>query len=223
MLTNARCLTEGIDVPSLDGIVFADPRRSQVDIVQAVGRVMRTNPNDADKVGRIVIPLVVPEPDGVDGDNVFEDSAFKPVWDVIRALKAHDFRLESALNRLRQLGALGPVSERDFHGATHLNVIGVEDLAEFQLAVINQVTPTFWWYLGGPLQQYANENGHTRVPFDHVENFDGGDIKLGTWVADRRKEFAKGMLSEERIAALKALPGWQWKSDRGPRQSPGAL
>jgi predicted helicase len=80
VLTNARCLTEGIDVSSLDAIVFADPRRSQIDIVQAVGRVMRTEPNDAEKVGRIIIPVVVPDPDQIDGDNVFEDSAFKPVW-----------------------------------------------------------------------------------------------------------------------------------------------
>ncbi len=90
LLTNARCLAEGVDVPSLDGIVFADPRRSQVDIVQAVGRVMRTDPDRPDKVGRIVIPVVVPDLDGVDGEDVFRDSAFKPIWDVLRGVSRND-------------------------------------------------------------------------------------------------------------------------------------
>ena len=131
ILTNARCLTEGIDVPSLDAIVFADPRRSQIDIVQAVGRVMRTNPDDSDKVGRIIIPLVVPNEEDIDGDDVFKDSTFKPVWDVIRALKAHDFRLEAELNRLRGLSAIGPISKEEFEEATRLRVIGIHALEAF--------------------------------------------------------------------------------------------
>ena len=210
VLTNARCLTEGIDVPSLDGIVFADPRRSQVDIVQAVGRVMRTNPNDADKVGRIIIPLVVPDPDGVDGDNVFEGSAFKPVWDVIRALKAHDFRLESELNRLRRLSALGPVNDREFRESTRINIIGVDDLAEFQLAVVNRVTPNFWWWVAGPLQQHIDREGTALVPFYHLEPFDGRDVKLGKWVNKCRTSSQRGELSAEHFDALDTLPGWEW-------------
>ena len=209
VLTNARCLTEGIDVPSLDGIVFADPRRSQTDIVQAVGRVMRTDPNNPDKVGRIIIPVVVPDPNA-DGDNVFNDSAFKPVWDVIRALKAHDFRLETELNQLRGLTAIGPISQQDFRQATRLNVIGVNDLDAFQLAIINHTTPTFWWWLNGPLQQFVDREGHARVPQNHLESFKDEDLNVGGWVGGRRKEWRKGRLSPERAAALEAVPGWEW-------------
>jgi superfamily II DNA or RNA helicase len=210
VLTNARCLTEGIDLPSLDAIVFADPKRSQTDIVQAVGRVMRTDPNNADKVGRIIIPLVVPDPDHIDGDNVFEDSTFKPVWDVIRALKAHDFRLETELNRLRGLTALGPINQQDFSEATHLNIIGIDDLKAFQLAVINRATPTFWWYAAGPLRQYVEREGNARVSSTHVETFDGEPINLGAWVSKCRTAYGKEKLSADRIAALQALPGWEW-------------
>ena len=78
-----------------------------------------------------MIPVVVPDPDSVDGDDVFRDSAFKPIWDVIRALKAHDFRLEVELNRLRGLTALGPVAYKEFLEATHLRILGIDDLAHF--------------------------------------------------------------------------------------------
>jgi superfamily II DNA or RNA helicase len=210
VLANARCLTEGIDLPSLDAIVFADPKRSQTDIVQAVGRVMRTDPNKSDKVGRIIIPLVVPDPDTVDGDDVFQDSAFKPVWDVIRALKAHDFRLETELNRLRGLTAIGPINQQDFSEASHLNIIGIDDLKAFQLAVINRVTPTFWWYHAGPLRQYIERQGNSRVLSTHVEMFGGEPINLGRWVSECRVAYGRGKLSADRIAALEALPGWEW-------------
>jgi hypothetical protein len=210
VLTNARCLTEGVDVPSLDGIVFADPRRSQVDIVQAVGRVMRSDPDNPDKIGRIVIPVVVPDADQVDGDNVFEDSAFKPVWDVVRALKAHDFRLDEELNRLRGLTALGPVSAREFSEGSHLVVIGIKDLEEFQLAVLERTTANFWWMLSGPMAQFTDREGHARLKAEHIEPFDGEEIRLGSWASSRRGDYAKGKLSKDRIDALEALPVWVW-------------
>ena len=86
LLSNARCLAEGVDVPTLDGVAFIDPRRSEVDIVQAVGRAIR---KAADKeTGTIVLPVFIES--GADADEVLDQSAFKPVWDVLRALRSHD-------------------------------------------------------------------------------------------------------------------------------------
>ena len=104
LLANARCLAEGVDVPTLDGVAFIDPRRSEVDIVQAVGRAIRLAPDKT--VGTIVIPVFIDTDE--DPENALDDSAFKPVWDVIKALRSHDDELGEQLDELRrQLGRRG--------------------------------------------------------------------------------------------------------------------
>jgi predicted helicase len=91
LITNARCLTEGIDVPALDAVAFADPRRSQVDIVQAVGRAMRKPRGTSSKTtGYIILPVFLSKNDLKDPETAVEGSAFAPVLQVLRALKAHD-------------------------------------------------------------------------------------------------------------------------------------
>lgn len=105
ILTNCACLGEGVDVPTLDGVAFIDPKRSQVDIIQAVGRVIRKAPGVG--VGTIVIPVFIDESE--DEETVLTSSAFKPVWQVIRALRAHDEVLAEELDELRlKLGKRSP-------------------------------------------------------------------------------------------------------------------
>lgn len=97
MLTNARCLSEGVDVPSLDAVVFVSPKNSQVDVVQSVGRVMRRSKGK--KYGYIIIPVVVPE--NVEGEKVLEKHPnFKVVWTVLNALRAHDDRFNAEVNTI---------------------------------------------------------------------------------------------------------------------------
>lgn len=97
ILSNVRCLTEGVDVPALDGIVFLHPRRSQIDIIQAVGRVMRNAPGK--KMATIVIPVVVPPGAGVNEARE-ADPNFDTIWNVLEALKAHDARIDVELNQM---------------------------------------------------------------------------------------------------------------------------
>lgn len=97
VLTNVRCLSEGVDVPSLDAVLFLSARNSQVDVVQSVGRVMRRAPSK--KYGYIIIPVVVPvdvEPDKALNDN----ERFKVVWTVLNALRAHDDRFNATVNKI---------------------------------------------------------------------------------------------------------------------------
>ncbi|GAA1936782.1 DEAD/DEAH box helicase [Brevibacterium antiquum] len=97
ILTNAKCLTEGVDVPSLDSVLFLNPRNSQVDVVQAVGRVMRKSPGK--EYGYIVLPIAVPadqDPETALNDN----KKYKVVWDVLQALRAHDDRFEAMINKI---------------------------------------------------------------------------------------------------------------------------
>ena len=97
ILTNVRVLSEGVDVPSLDSVLFLSARNSQVDVVQSVGRVMRLSPGK--KYGYIVIPVVVPsdvEPEVALNDN----ERFKVVWTVLNALRAHDDRFNATVNKI---------------------------------------------------------------------------------------------------------------------------
>lgn len=97
ILSNARCLSEGIDVPALDAILFMTSRKSYVDIIQAVGRVMRKAPGK--QYGYIVLPVAIP--DGVDPADALDDNErFSTVWGVLRALRSHDDRLNAEINRI---------------------------------------------------------------------------------------------------------------------------
>jgi predicted helicase len=97
VLTNARCLSEGVDVPALDAVIFTNARASQIDVVQAVGRVMRQA--EGKRYGYVIIP--VPVPSGTDPELVLDDNrSYKIVWQVLQALRAHDERFEAEVNRL---------------------------------------------------------------------------------------------------------------------------
>ena len=97
ILTNVRCLSEGVDVPSLDAVLFLSARNSQVDVVQSVGRVMRKSPGK--KYGYIIIPVVVPS--NVSAEKGLDDNErFKVVWTVLNALRAHDDRFNATVNKL---------------------------------------------------------------------------------------------------------------------------
>ena len=97
VLNNVRCLSEGVDVPSLDAIMFLSSRNSQVDVVQSVGRVMRRAVGK--KFGYIIIPVIVPA--DKNADEVLDDSNdFKIVWSVLNALRAHDDRFNATINKI---------------------------------------------------------------------------------------------------------------------------
>jgi len=97
ILTNARCLSEGVDVPSLDAVVFLNSRDSLVDVVQSVGRVMRRAPGK--DYGYIILPIAIEA--GVDPAKALDDNKkYKVVWDVLRALRAHDERFEAKIESL---------------------------------------------------------------------------------------------------------------------------
>ncbi|HRN28981.1 MAG TPA: helicase-related protein, partial [Terrimesophilobacter sp.] len=96
ILSNARCLSEGVDVPSLDAVIFLNSRDSQVDVVQSVGRVMRKLKGKS--YGYIILPIAVPA--GVEADVALDDhKKYKVVWEVLRALRAHDERFEAKINQ----------------------------------------------------------------------------------------------------------------------------
>lgn len=97
ILSNVRFLTEGVDVPNLDAIVFLSPRKSQVDIVQAVGRIIRKF--EGKEYGYIILPIVVPS--GVEPESILDNNkSYDVVWQVLNALRSVDERFEATINKL---------------------------------------------------------------------------------------------------------------------------
>lgn len=104
VLTNAKCLTEGVDVPALDAVMFLTPRKSRIDIVQAVGRVMRKPPGK--QLGYVILPVAVPA--GSDPATALDKNKdYDAVWEVLQALRAHDERFNAYINQIA-LGTGGP-------------------------------------------------------------------------------------------------------------------
>lgn len=97
ILTNARCLSEGVDVPALDAVLFLTPRSSQVDVVQSVGRVMRLAPGK--ELGYIILPVVIPA--GMSPEEALQDNErYRVVWQVLQALRSHDDRFNAEINKI---------------------------------------------------------------------------------------------------------------------------
>ena len=102
VVTNVRCLSEGVDVPALDAVLFLSARNSQVDVVQSVGRVMRSfrrGKPDEKKYGYIIIPIIVPE--GTTPEEALNDNnTFSVVWSILNALRAHDDHFNAHVNTI---------------------------------------------------------------------------------------------------------------------------
>ena len=102
VLSNVRCLSEGVDVPALDAVLFLTPRNSQVDVVQSVGRVMRNAPGKTR--GYVILPVVIPA--GMEPDTALNNNkVYKVVWQVLQALRSHDDQFDAFVNKLDLVGS----------------------------------------------------------------------------------------------------------------------
>jgi superfamily II DNA or RNA helicase len=205
LLANARCLSEGVDVPSIDGVAFVDPRRSQIDIIQAVGRAIRLSPDKT--LGTIVIPVLIPE--GSDEEAVLSDSAFEPVWAVVRALRDYDEELAEQLDAARRkLGLERRLTRANLPPKLILDlptgIVGPTFMDAFTARVVERTTSS--WEEGfAQAQAYAAENRDALVP-DRFLTADG--FQLGKWVGNQRVR--RQTLSPDHRKRLEALRGWQW-------------
>ncbi len=203
MLSNARCLGEGVDVPTLDGIAFIDPKQSQVDIVQAVGRAMRKSHGKT--LATIVIPVFV---DGdADGEAALDESAYQEIASVLRALRDHDAVLADELDAVRRDLGARPTSRVKFPSKVVLDLPLRLETA-FSAAIearLIRLTTASWDESFGQLTTYVQAEGDARVPKAY-RTADGA--RLGTWVHTQRRN--KDSLSAARRERLEALDGWVW-------------
>jgi superfamily II DNA or RNA helicase len=206
VLSNARCLSEGVNVPTLDGVAFIDPKSSAIDITQAVGRAIRLS-EDKD-LGTIIIPVFID--DSEEAEQALSDSRFKPVWDVVRALREHDPELGEALDELRRdLGrrTAGSWSLPEKIVLDLPSSVGESFGRSFKTRIVDSSTSSFEFTFG-LLTLFAEATGHARVPEAYFDP--DTKIKLGTWVTTQRTAFRNGTLERERIQRLDSVQGWVW-------------
>jgi superfamily II DNA or RNA helicase len=129
LMTNARCLTEGVDLPAIDCVVFTDPKKSKVDIVQAAGRALRLSPGK--KFGYILIPLIIPENENA--TEAAKDTAFEEIVATIRALATQDSRIIEYLRAVSS-GSI-PKGGSPVDGITKINVLTKVNEEEFNKSI----------------------------------------------------------------------------------------
>ena len=205
ILTNARCLAEGVDVPTLDGVAFIDPKGSQVEIIQAIGRAIRKVRGAAVQTkGTIVIPVFIEEGDDVEAS--INASNFKPVWDVLKALRAHDEVLADTLDQYRTNMAKDVTTKQQEISDKIIFDLPMSIDPNFSSAlrtVLVEAATASWEFWYGLLQGFFSKEGHCRVPQGYKE----GEFNLGRWVSHQRGD--KNKFSHDRRQRLEDL-GFEW-------------
>lgn len=203
VVANCRCLSEGVDVPAIDAILFTHPKSSQVDIVQAAGRAMRRSA-DGPQTATMIVPIVVP--DSAEEISDLDPGEFRVLWQVVRALRAHD----------ETWGI--DVDGQSFHMSTsnprppdRITVLVPQQTAQGVLdaltARVVKAVVSPWWDSYQQARVYREENGHLDAPSSY-RTPDGH--ALGVWLQNARMHRRKGWLSPRRIRALDDL-GMNWE------------
>ncbi|GGM53741.1 Helicase associated domain protein [Dactylosporangium sucinum] len=202
VVTSARCLTEGIDVPAVDGVMFADQRSSIIDIVQAIGRVLRPAPGKTR--GSIILP--VPLPTGGDDDTDLALSAFGLVWTVLRGLREHDNRIAAELDAVAA-HATNPHSRGPRPSGDRVKFLlpdGMDETA-LTLRLVEEVTSGWDKFYAATLD-WAQRNNGARIG----ANVSHHGIGVGPWAAKQRTARSRGLIDPGRAERLEAIPGWFW-------------
>ncbi|MFJ4519003.1 Helicase associated domain protein [Streptomyces sp. NPDC088770] len=198
VLSNARVLGEGIDVPAIDAVVFADPKNSPVDTVQAVGRALRQQPG-AGKKATLVVPVYL-TPDE-DPDDLLSADAYTPLWRTIQALRAHDDRLDARLSDPRTHRLTTPPEDPD----AWLRFDRPTQAEEVALALSLRVLApkSAEWRRGlAAARSYRHTHHHLDVPQAYE---DPTGYPLGRWLTWQRHLRTKGTLDTVRVHALERL------------------
>lgn len=203
IITNARCLTEGVDIPVVDMVFFSDPKYSKIDIVQASGRALRKAKHKNKKLGYIVVPLYHNKENDI--EEIIKSSSFKKIISVVRAMCDQDERLRTEINEIiirkgkKKLGSQHIKVETD-----KLPLLSLENFKHslknkiFEQIIRKSFDP--WEMKFELLKKYHNEfhkwpNGTTEYK----------SINLGSWCNDQRNKYRFGTLSSDRVINLTAI------------------
>ena len=202
LITNARCLTEGVDVPAVDMVAFVDPRKSKIDIAQAAGRAMRQSKATNKKLGYIVVPLFIEQKKGETEAAAFTRSGFDEVAEVLGAMLESDDDLVDTIKELQEARGRGDkFNPRQLH--EKIEVIGpainLDKLTQSIDVEILDRLGFSWDRWFGLLQDFFTKQKHCLVP----ANFKSEEFKLGSWVCNQRQ--TKSRLTSEQIMRLDSI------------------
>ena len=203
-VTNVHCLAEGVDVPAIDSVAFTHPKRSISEIVQAIGRALRRDP-EGTGVATVVVPILLPDEAEEVGDADLRD--YRTLWQVVRALRAHDAVFGAAIDRAEYAAKNTGHATYDEQPLDHVLIdlpAGYDDgtVLEQLTARIIASSRSQWWDGYAALRAFHSDRGTTNVPRDHVTD---GQFRLGAWVDTTRTAYRQGRLAVDRIAALREL------------------
>lgn len=196
VISSVRCLSAGVDIPAVDGVLFADPKYSDVDVIQSVGRSLRTSPGK--QFGLVMIPVCVPA--GLDDDTALSTGSFSAAWRILRGLRSMDGRLAAELESLvRKPSRRGTPDDSRLSRVTY-DITSLADPDGLHARVVDLLSPA-WDLAVRDLEAFVTDNGHARP---------ASASQLGRWCERQRCAYRRGLLLPERAARLSALPGWAW-------------
>ena len=207
IISNARCLTEGVDVPAVDMVAFLAPRRSRVDIVQATGRAMRLDTANKKTTGYVLVPLYLEQATNESIEQAVLRSDFSEVWEVLQSLQEQDEVLSEIIRDMRtERGRTKGFDDSRFRELVPIlgPSVSLEVLRNSITAACLDAIGEGWFERYGQLLEYQNAHGNCDMPARWPEN-----QKLATWVVNQRVLKRDGVLEDEKIALLDRI-GFKW-------------
>ncbi len=207
IISNARCLTEGVDVPAVDMVAFLAPRRSRVDIVQATGRAMRLDPPNNKTTGFILVPLYLEQASNETIEQAVMRSDFSEVWEVLQSLQEQDEVLADVIHDMRvERGRTKGFDDSRFREIVTIlgPPVSLEVLRQSITAACLEAIGEKWFERYGQLLEYHKEHGNCDMPARWPAN-----QKLATWVVNQRVLQKENKLEEEKINLLNRI-GFKW-------------
>jgi predicted helicase len=201
VMSNARCLTEGVDVPAVDMVAFLSPRRSRVDIVQATGRAMRRSPGKT--TGYVLVPLYLEQAANETVEAAVSRSDFDEVWDVLHSLQEQDDVLAELIRYAGEQKGQGKGFD-DNGFADRVEIVGLPiGLEALRSAVTTRCCESLfssWDIWFGKLKAFKARVGHCNVKPGWKK-----DPALAVWAAAQRSRKHKGLLNSDRVQVPRRL------------------
>jgi len=205
VMSNARCLTEGVDVPAVDMVAFLSPKKSKVDIVQAIGRAMRRS--GAKEVGYVLIPLYLEQKTGESLEEAVARANFEEVWDILQSLQEQDEVLAELIRDM----AVAKGSGKGFDDSRFSDrvsftgpVLALESIRQAVTTRVLERLESSWDVNFGKLVKFKEEHGHCRVPQSYKT-----DPQFAGWITTQRHFQKLGILLSTRKKRLDEV-GFNW-------------
>jgi helicase associated protein/helicase-like protein len=201
VISNAKCLTEGVDVPAVDMVAFLTPKRSRVDIVQATGRAMRKA--NGKTTGYVLVPLFVEQAKGETIEQALARTEFDEVWNVLQAMQEQDDTLADIIREMREeRGRTKGFDDTRFREKVEIlgPRVSLDALRDSITTACVEAIGHNWEERYGELIAFKERFGHLNVRAKWNEQ-----PQLGMWVSNQRANRKKGMLSKDRIRRLEEI------------------